>query len=1151
MSHGSPQNRNRCKTTHHMTAGSYIDILKNRGFLCFFCTQFLGAFNDNFYKIIITLMALDIPDAAGGGKHYIPLIGGLFILPFLLFSGYAGYLADVYSKKNVLVAVKCFEILAMSLGFLAFFSSRMEPMLAVVFLMGLHSTIFSPAKYGILPEMLPEEDLSRGNGLLEMSTFMAIILGTSLGGIIYEAWKERLGWIGIVLVGIAVLGTLTSLGITRVPPSGAAKKFVANPIAEISHGARALYHDRTLWLTVMGISYFWFLGAFLQMGLPLYGKEILALGETRISLLWTFTALGVGAGSLMAGRLSGAKIELGLVPLGAIGMGLFSMLLYYAAPSFTWAGISLVLIGFFAGFFAVPLNALLQQRAQREAKGRIIATNNVFNTLGVLGAAALLWLFVTPLQLSADLNIVVLSIFTFAMTFYVLRLLPDASMRFVLWLLTHTFYRIRVVGRGNIPLRGPALLVSNHVSFVDAILIGASMPRFIRFMLHREYYDNRWLHGFFRLMKAIPVMTTSPRGIIESLRRARQEVDAGQVVCIFAEGAISRTGHLLPFRRGFEKIVEGSNVPIVPVHLDRIWGSIFSFKGGRFFWKRPRLLPYPVTVSFGTPLPSSATVQEVRQAVQELESEAARYRRRPGDLLHAKFIRMAKRRWFSFCMADTTGAELTCGKTLIGARLLANWMQRHAPGETMVGVLLPASVGGALANIAVSLAGKVPVNLNFTSGADAMRLAIEQCGIKTILTSRLFLTKAGVEELPGMIHLEELRKTFTPVQKLAAFLTSFLLPAGLLEWRHTRNQKPADLATVIFSSGSTGIPKGVMLSHHNIISNIEGIQQVIQFEPKDRMMGVLPLFHSFGFTGTLWLPLLAGFGAVYHPNPTDAKTIGETVKKFQATLLISTPTFYAGYLRRCSAEEFSSLHYVIAGAEKLRESIAKDFKKKYGIEILEGYGCTELAPVVSVNIPDVVHDNERQTGNKPGTVGHPIPGVAVKVIDPDSGKPLPYGTAGMLLAKGGNLMLGYLGQPELTAEVIRDGWYITGDIASLDEDGFIRITDRLSRFSKIGGEMVPHVKIEEVINEVLGGTGCAVTAVADPQRGEKLVAFYTANGISPQELWDKLNRSDLPKLWIPKRENLHPLESIPILGSGKADLKKVKELALERSGEPA
>jgi acyl-[acyl-carrier-protein]-phospholipid O-acyltransferase/long-chain-fatty-acid--[acyl-carrier-protein] ligase len=1129
-----------------MTSGSYTDILKRRGFFCFFWTQFLGAFNDNFYKIIVTLVALDIPASAGGGKDFIPLIGGLFILPYLIFSGYSGYLADVYSKRNVLVAVKCFEIAAMSLGFFAFLLNRMELMLAVVFLMGLHSTIFSPAKYGVLPEMLHDHDLSRGNGLLEMSTFMAIILGTSLGGTIYEAWKDRLDWIGIVLIGIAVLGMLTSLGITKVPPSGSAKKFFPNPIAEIWQGTHRLYHDRTLWLTVMGISYFWFLGAFLQMVLPLYGKEILALGETRIGLLWTFAALGIGAGSLMAGRLSGDKIELGLVPVGAIGMGIFSLVLFFVTPSFASAGISLVCMGFFAGFFAVPLNALLQQRAEREAKGRLIATNNVFNTIGALIAAGLLWVFVTPLNLSADFDILVLGLLTFAMTIYVLRLLPDVSVRFMLWLLTHSLYRIRVVGRDNVPSQGPALLVSNHVSFVDAILIGASLPRFIRFMLLREYYDISWLNSFFRLMKAIPVVPTSRRGIVDSLRRARSELEAGEVVCIFAEGAISRTGHLLAFKRGFEKIVEGSSIPIIPVHLDQLWGSIFSFKQGRFFWKRPRLLPYPVTVSFGAPLPASASVQDVRQAVQELESEAAGHRRRRRDLLQAKFIRMAKRRWFSFCMADTTGMELTFGRTLIGARLLAGWVRRHTAGESMVGLLLPASVGGALANIAASLAGKVPVNLNFTSGPDAMRLAIERCGIKTILTSRVFLSRAGLEELPGMVCLEELRKTFTAFQKTSALLSSFLLPARLLEWHHARNQKPDDLATVIFSSGSTGAPKGIMLSHHNIVSNIEGIEQVFQFTPADRIMGVLPLFHSFGFTGTLWLPLIAGFGAVYHPNPTDSRIIGETVKKYGATLFISTPTFYAGYMRRCSAEEFASLRYVIAGAEKLREPIARGYKEKYGIEILEGYGCTELAPVVSVNVPDVIYDNEKQVGSKPGTVGHPIPGVVVKVIDPDSGGPLPYGAQGMLLAKGGNLMLGYLGQPELTAEAIHDGWYITGDIASLDEDGFIRITDRVSRFSKIGGEMVPHVKIEEAINEILGSAASAVTAIADARRGEKLVVFYSANGITSHELWEKLNQSELPKLWIPKREDLHPIDSLPLLGSGKVDLKRVKAMALER-----
>jgi acyl-[acyl-carrier-protein]-phospholipid O-acyltransferase/long-chain-fatty-acid--[acyl-carrier-protein] ligase len=808
------------------------------------------------------------------------------------------------------------------------------------------------------------------------------------------------------------------------------------------------------------------------------------------------------------------------------------------------------MLGFSAGLFAVPLNALLQQRSGREEKGQLIATNNFMNTIGIFLAAATHWILKTPLHLAPDTIILLIGLLTLTGTVVILYFLPDYFVRFVVWLLTHTIYRIQIVGERNIPWRGPALLVCNHVSFVDALLIGASLPRFVRFMLHRDYYDLKALNWFFRLMRSIPVSATNRREIVDSLKRARNELAKGHVVCIFAEGAISRTGRLLPFKRGFEKIVEGTQVPIIPVHLDQLWGSVFSFKDGRFFWKWPKKSPYPVTVSFGTPLPPAATVHEVRNAVLELESEAFEYRRTARDLLHTRFVEMAKRRWSSFCMADTTGTELSYGKALIASLLLSRWVKNYCANQAMVGILLPSTVGGSLVNVAVLLARKVPVNLNFTAGVESMASAVTQCRIKTIVTSRVFLSKANISEMEGMVFVEEIRKTFTGVQKFTTALRSLLLPSSWLNRRHSKLQRPNDLATIIFSSGSTGAPKGVMLSHHNILSNVESIAQVIQFTPRDRIMGVLPLFHSFGFTGTLWLPLLTGFGVVYHPNPTDAKTIGETIQKFQATLFISTSTFYAGYLRRCTKEEFASLRYVIAGAEKLREPIAKAYQEKYGITILEGYGCTELAPVVSVNTPDVIDGKEKQVGHKPGTVGQPIPGVAVKVVDPDSSRALPSGEEGLLLIKGPNLMLGYLNQPQLTEQALRRGWYVTGDIAAVDEDGFIRIIDRITRFSKIGGEMVPHLKIEEAISEALGGAASVVTAVPDERRGEKLMAFYTHNGMTKEELWNKLNQSDLPKLWIPKRENLHLIDALPLLGSGKVDLKKIKTLAMEHPPQP-
>lgn len=1129
-----------------MSNGNYGDTLKQPGFFAFFCTQFLGAFNDNFLKIVVSFVALDL--ATSGSSNYVELIAFLFMLPSALFSGYAGHLADVYSKRTMIVSVKICEIVIMFLALAAFSIGHIEFMLSIVFLMGLHAAFFSPAKYGILPEMLPESELSRGNGLLEMSTFIAIILGTSAGGAVFAAWKNNLPFIGVVMTAIAVVGALASLGITRVPPSGANKAIRLNPMHEIFAGLHRLRQDRTLWLTVIGISYFWFLGALVQINILFFGKELLHLDEFHIGLLGTFLALGIGAGSLTAGRLSGDHIELGLVPVGSIAMAICLALLAFSSQSYSYTCLSLAFLGFSAGLFAVPLNASVQQRSGKEEKGQLLATNNFMNTLGIFLAAGVHWFLKDPLGWSPDTIILLTAAVTLAGTLTIFYLLPDYFVRSILWLLTHTLYRIRVVGKENLPLHGPALLISNHVSFVDAFMVGASLPRFVRFMLHRDYYDLKGLPGFFRMMHVIPISETNRRDIVQAIRQARHELQQGHIVCIFAEGSITRVGHLLSIKRGFEKVVQGTHFPVIPVHLDRLWGSIFSFKGGHFFWKRPRQFPHRVTVSFGAPLPARSNAHEVRSAIAELESRAVGLRESTVDLLHASFIRMAKRRWFSFCMADTTGTELSYGKTLIVSLLLSKKIEQRCAGESMIGVLLPASVAGALTNLAILLAGKVPVNLNFTAGREAMASAIAECGIKTLITSRLFLSRANLETREGMVFVEDLRKQIGPVAKFSTFLRAVLLPSACLTHRY-RTQQPYGLATVIFSSGSTGTPKGVMLSHHNILANVEGIGQVIQFTPDDRMMGVLPLFHSFGFTGTLWLPLLAGFGVVYHPNPMDARTIGETVQKYRATLLISTPTFYGSYIRRCTKEEFATLRYVIAGAEKLREQIAVAFQEKFGLPILEGYGCTELAPVVSVNIPDVGFGKDAQIGNKPGTVGHPIPGVSVKIVHPDTFQPLPCHQEGLLLVKGPNVMLGYLNQAALTQQAIRDGWYVTGDIAAVDEDGFIRISDRVSRFSKIGGEMVPHMRVEEVINSILGSAASVVTAVPDSHRGEKLIALYCQDGITTEELWQRLNDSDLPKLWIPKRDDLVAIDSLPVLGSGKIDLKAAKSLAQEHASK--
>ncbi|HLJ44703.1 MAG TPA: acyl-[ACP]--phospholipid O-acyltransferase [Bryobacteraceae bacterium] len=1126
-----------------MTNSSFRELIRNYGFQAFLWTQFLGAFNDNLYKIIVSLRAVHVAAHTGSGSEYLALAGAVFVIPFLLFSGYSGHLADAVSKHKVLVAVKVFEIGVMCFGLAVFFSSRIELMLIVLFLMALHSTIFSPAKYGIVPEMLPDKDLSRANGLLEMSTFVAIVLGTSIGTFLFTAWKDEPWKMGVVTLVVAIVGFFVSLRIPHVKPAGATEKFRFNPFAEVIIGTKHLIHDRPLWLTVIAISYFWFLGALFQLDLLLYGSEVLKADDLHVGLMVTCLAVGIGAGSMLSGRLSGDKVELGLVPLGSLLMALFCIVLWASQWSYIASVISLSLLGLASGLFIVPLNAYLQQRSEDKEKGRAIATNNFYNTVGLLIASGVLYVFHDRLHVTPDKLILAFGFVTLLATFYIVKVVPEFLIRFVLWMATHTVYKIRIVGHENVPFRGPALLVANHTSHIDGFLIGACIQRFIRFMIWKPYYELKALNWFFRLTNAIPV-GSSPRDIVESIQQARKQLAAGHVVCIFAEGAISRTGNMLPFKRGLEKIVKDLDIPVIPVHLDRLWGSIFSFKGGKFFWKWPRRIPYPVTVSFGQPMPAySATAHQVRQAIEELGSDAAAHRKSSADTLSRRFIKNARKSWSGFAMADSTGRELTYGKALAGGLIVADWMRKERGPEEMIGVLLPPSVGGALVNIGITLAGKVPVNLNFTAGPEAMASASEQCGIKTTITSKVFLAKANVQTPDGAVFVEDLLKSAGSFARLMAYVRARWMPAGILAPKQT----PDSMATVIFSSGSTGTPKGVMLSQYNIISNIEAIAQVFWIAESDRIVGVLPFFHSFGFTVTIWFPLIACCGVVYHPNPTDAKAIGALVLKHHATLLLSTPTFCSTYIRKCSKEEFASLRWVLVGAEKLRDQIAAGFREKFGLDLLEGYGCTEMAPVVAVNGPNYEAGRDSQIGAKAGTVGHPLPGVAVRIVDPNTMEPVEAGEEGLMLVKGANRMTGYLNQPARTAEVVQDGWYVTGDIATVDDEGFIRITDRLSRFSKIGGEMVPHLKVEEAIYAIIGEHGCAVTGIPDEQRGERLVAFYTAVDITPAALWQQLSDTSLPRLWLPKRENFYQIDTLPTLGTGKLDLRAVKNLALTKA----
>lgn len=1120
------------------------------GFRAFLAAQATGAFNDNAFKsfVILSVVAGD----PAGAPAFIAKAGGAFVLPFLLFSTMAGDAADRWPKARLVTLFKAIEVVLLLLAIPALAMHSVPALLVLVFLMGAHSAFFAPVKLSILPELVEDGELSNANGLLQMTSFGAIILGTALASELLLRFADRPGHAAAWLAGVAVAGFLASL---LIPAAKAARPDAVLSMNLVSSTAENLKHLAampTVNLATYAAAFFWFVGAMFQMNLLIYGTRLMGLTEADCGRFQVVLALGIGAGSFIAGRLSRGRVELGLVPVGALGLVLFGADLGFAYHSTNRVIFDLLMAGLSAGFYAVPLQAFIQQRSPAAERGRVMATGNFLCFTAILIATAALWALDAKFRLNPAQVFLVAAAMIAVVAYELLKRLPDFFLRLLFLPFTRLVYTIRTVGQENVPLDGPVLLVANHVSFVDAILIAMANQRLVRFLMLRAFYDLPVAGWFFKAMGCIPVSSgDGPKALVASFKRAREYMMSGEAVCIFAEGEISRHGQMQRFKRGFESMVHGVDVPIVPVHLDQVWGSIFSFSEGKILFKWPRRIPYHVTVSFGKPMPSTSSAFEVRQAILALGAEAFTHRLQDAPPLPLAFSRQAKAKPWALCMGDSSGARLSSLQALTASYLLGKRFAVHAEGVENVGVFLPPSVGGALTNVGLMLHGKVAVNLNYTASKDVVDACVAKADIRTIITSRTFSEKLGWRPNGNVVFIEDELRFISPSAKILHGIFFFIFPSWVLERTYFRASRGRldRIATIMFTSGSTGIPKGVVLTHANILANLEAVAQVIQFSDHDRMLGVLPFFHSFGFTVTLWMPLRLGMAAVYHYNPLDARKIGELVSEYSVTCLLGTPTFLLTWMRRIDPAQFKSLRRVVVGAEKLREEVAKAFVDKYSITPLEGYGATELSPVASVNIPDIDWPGIKQTGTKIGTVGQPLPGVFMKIVDPESGKELGADAPGMLLVKGPNVMKGYLGEPGRTAEVVKDGYYVTGDIARIDEDGFVTLTDRLSRFSKVGGEMVPHIKVEESLHEALGllDQTFIVAGVPDDKRGERLVVLYKGE-IEIEALLKKVADTGLPKLWLPDKSNFHAVAEFPLLGSGKVDMQALKAEARRLEG---
>ncbi len=731
---------------------------------------------------------------------------------------------------------------------------------------------------------------------------------------------------------------------------------------------------------------------------------------------------------------------------------------------------------------------------------------------------------------------------------------PCLTLRVLGWFLCHTVVRLRVEGEENIPESGPVLLVSNHVSLIDLLLLQSLSRRPVKFMVHAEVLDfvpTRFLFWYLGVLRVPSIR--HPKAMRRFFQAARARLGRGEILCMFPEGGISGNGGLMRFRSGVAPLLPaGVAVTVIPLRIGMLWGRLFTLHRKRLRYRRPRVLPVDFNIRIGMPVSPELSAFQLRQRISELGAEAE-LGPQPGEKpVHTTFLWRAKSHPFAVTYRDSGGAACRNFELLVRAALLSGRVRESGAGK-YVGVLLPNCAAMAATLFAVQFADRTPAIINFSSGAEVALEAARRAGVTRILTSRRFLEKLGWEATEEMVFLEEIARSVTPAEKRRVMLRCALLPRRMLA-RSLAPHSAFDVsreAVLLFSSGSTGKPKAVMLTSRNINADLWSFWRMILWTPNDRLAGNLPLFHAYGFTVEFAFPALSGTMVAFVANPLDAGGVVEAISRHKVTILTATPTFLQSYMRKADRKALATLRLVITGAEKLRPELSEKFRKLTGLEIIEGYGCTELSPIVTVNLCNSIHLLGKHADH-PGSIGIPMPGIHVRVVDPDTGVELGPDRPGRMQVKGGIVMKGYLNDPKQTARVIQDGYYDTGDIARIDEDGYVYITGRASRFSKIGGEMVPHELVEQAIAALRGSEEreIAVAGRSDAKRGERLVVFYTPADLEPAAVIEKLRAGGrIPNLWIPKAEDFRRIDRLPLLGSGKLDLHKLRMLA-EAPAEP-
>lgn len=1182
-------------------SGKYLGkTVWNRGFVALLITQFTVALNDNIFRWLIIPIGKAYADS-----DLVRTLGSAFlVIPFLIWTSIAGYITDRYSRRSVMIWCKAVELILLAVAVFVlcmgpevdpfasekggiFSTAKIPLLLLILFLLGSQSTFFSPSKYGSIPDLVPENKLSEANGLISMTTMIACVLGMILGGYIF-AWttiKELVGgeslpsgipggvnwWVSaLFLLGTAAVGFVASFFIPKLKAVAPEAVFPKNLFKQTGLDLAFLFSYRNIFWASIASAFFWGLASFAMLNIDKFAADQVRVEQQYISLLVAILSIGIGVGSVLCGIWSRGRIELGLVPVGAFGIAFFLLVLGLTPAgngtpcsfSFYFSAVVLFLVGTTAGLYDIPLSAYIQHHAPEEKRGRIVAAYNFCNFSSMLLFTG--YFFICAKIFSAiDLypSSLLLWIITGILVFIVFGLLVyhlfiplvNLGLTFGLWFL----YKPKIIGLENVPKEGGALFVCNHVSYLDGFLLYTALEKGMRFFAHKDYIPKGICDLIARRVRVIRVLPG--KKVVSAIKEAREGLKNGDFVAIFPEGGITRTGQIRAFEPGFLSLLKGNeDLPIVPAYIGGLFGSMFSYAfGSKIIFKR-RKLQQNVILSFGEPFYHPKNPMQVQRIVEELGVETML--QNPKELLIPPrlMLRKAKKRGSREFLLDTTNVKITGKKFLLALFALRRLLRREVleKDEKNVGLFVPMSVGGSIANAVLTLDHRVVVNLNMTFSQDILNGCIEKAGIKTILTSRKMLERFPDLKLNArFVCVEDLLKKFKFWDKLHAIFCAYLFPICISERCIGLHRiAPNDPLAIIFTSGSTGVPKGVVLTHRNLAEQARSFQDSVKLTDQEVLLGFLPFFHAFGYAGNFWLTLLLGCKGVFHYTPLEPKIIGELARKHHCTFIPSTPTFLRNFLRRCPREDFENVQTVLCGAEKLPIDLIESWEEKYGVRPSEGYGTTELSPCPCVNLPDCRITDTFNKYRKDGSVGRPLANIIMKTVDLETGEDLDPDEVGMILAKGPTVMKGYYNDPERTSEVISpSGWYRTGDVGKIDSDGFFWITGRQSRISKIGGEMVPHILIEEEILKILQsdskilsqqeGIPIAITSTPDEKKGERIIVLHVKMDVSPGTIRARMIAAGLPHIWIPAANSFYEVEQIPVLGTGKLDLGAVVELA--------